>query len=117
MHLSTLILAFFISLTGVSGQSIPVVPAGYTFQYTNLTCASDDMNECADKCDIVSKYVNVDDGKVQISLFSFGSIFIHLDFLNAASATNCGDQQQQDPPNGRTYITNRYEFSKDTPTA
>ncbi|KAJ7122434.1 hypothetical protein C8R44DRAFT_786167 [Mycena epipterygia] len=138
MHLSTLIPAFFISLTGVStvaGQSIPVAPAGYEYQFTNLTCASDrgstepyltfviveDMNECADKCDSVSKCifansyydVNAGDGKNNTEKLTC-SLFSKV--LNAASATNCGDQQQQDPPNGRTYITDSYGFSKDTAT-
>ncbi|KAJ7122245.1 hypothetical protein C8R44DRAFT_876550 [Mycena epipterygia] len=139
MRASTLIPAFFMFFTGVSivaGQSVPLAPAGYKFQFTNLTCATDvgpfepyltfiiveDMNECADKCNSVSKCifansfydVNAGDGKNNTEKLTC-SLFSKV--LNAATATNCGDQQQQDPPNGKTYITDSYGFSKATATA
>ncbi|KAJ7054136.1 hypothetical protein C8F01DRAFT_1324405 [Mycena amicta] len=112
--------------TGTGGAVIPPPPNGYTYTFSNLTCAAvgcptyltfgmvETMADCAamcntvPKCKFVNSYYDRNSSKppnlLTCSLFN--------DTRTVADATNCGGQQQLPKPAGLTRIEQSYGYGK-----
>ncbi|KAJ6551322.1 hypothetical protein B0H19DRAFT_995847 [Mycena capillaripes] len=122
-------------LAVINGTQSSSLPSPYSYTFTNRTCAAqvwplqlyltfgivDSIPACCRMCDTVSKCIfgntyhdnNAGAGKnntTQLTCALF-SVVVPL-----ANVTNCGGQQQQSLPNGKTYITESYGFSKPVAT-
>ncbi|KAJ7883447.1 hypothetical protein B0H14DRAFT_3432899 [Mycena olivaceomarginata] len=118
-------------VTSTPTPQVPSPPSGYSWGYTNYTCATEcwppelyitfgiviNIQACADMCTTLPacKFancyhdVNAGSGKNNTTLFTCSLFTVVTSITNA---TNCGNQQQQSLPAGKTRITDSYALIK-----